>query len=359
VADLDPKLPSAKPTPSEQPSQTDEASGRPQLADLIFKKPIRLALETVGTIGGISLLLLGFVGLLFLWMWQTKDWQAYVGAAAGGLGAILGASAGLFKEGEKARWILAIAGGVFTAWVTWYTVSDLSHDLKEKTELADILSGRLVTAKLDSAYYLKLVPQQDLAPVLTEVGWRTRTRFNAAIAKRPFRQNDFETTRDGLDLLESLDDDNAQAHYFRGLIARAFGDPAKGRQQFYEYLNKEARVQPSTREGPLGPDPCKTPAGVCRERTAWVFHLLANDFRTDALNREKADLPVEEYYSYFSDALDHACTAMRLFPPKGFSDPNQLVPTQTLVKSLSDKLGRTCPGRASGGDRARIPSKAP
>lgn len=347
MSDLNPKASNAQPTPSEPAPPSDGAGRRPQLADVMIRKPIGLVLETVGTIGGISLLLLAFVGLLFLWMWQTKDWQAYVGAAAGGLGAMLGASAGLFREGEKARWILAIAGGVFTAWVTWYTVSDLSHDLREKAELADVLSNRLETAKLDSVYYLKLVPPKTLAPVLTEVGWRTRTRFNAAIAKRPFHQRDFETTKDGLDLLVSLDNDNAQAHYFRGLIARAFGDPSKGRQYFYEYLNKEARVQPSTRDGPLGPDPCKTPAGVCRERTAWVFHLLASDFRTDALNMEKAGLPVDEYYSYFSDALNHACTAMKLFPPKGFGDPKQLMPTQSLVQNLSDKLGRTCPGSNS------------
>src|SRR5712671_6960290 len=118
VSDLEPKAPSAQPTPGEPAPPSDGAGGRPQLADVMIKKPIGLVLETVGTIGGISLLLLAFVGLLFLWMWQTKDWQAYVGAAAGGLGAMLGASAGLFKEGERARWILAIAGGVFTAWVT-------------------------------------------------------------------------------------------------------------------------------------------------------------------------------------------------------------------------------------------------
>ena len=139
---------------------------------------------------------------------------------------------------------MAIAGGIFASWVTWYTVSDINHDLKEKTELADVPSNRLETAKLDSAYYLKLVPQSDLAPVLTEVGWRTRTRFNAAIAKRPFHRNDFETGKDGLDLLESLDSDNAQAYYFRGLIARAFDDPSKGRQYLYAYLNKEERVKP-------------------------------------------------------------------------------------------------------------------
>jgi hypothetical protein len=307
-----------------------------------LKAPIDLLRQRVGTVGGISLLLLVLVGLLFLWMWQTKDWQAYVGAAAGGLGAMLGASAGLFREGERARWIMAIAGGVFTAWVTWYTVSDLNHDLKEKTEAAELLAKRLDTAKIDTAYYLKLIPQPNLAPVLTEAGWRTRTRFNAAIAKRPFHQSDFETTRDGLDLMESLDSDNAQAYYFRGLIARALGDPAKGRQHFYLYLNKEGRVKPSTRDGALGPDPCKTPDGVCRERTAWVFHLLASDFRTEALNKESAGLPPEAYYSFFSDALEHACTAMKLFPPKGFSDPSQLVPTRDLVKSLSDKLGRAC-----------------
>jgi hypothetical protein len=62
---------------------------------------------------------------------------------------------------------------------------------------------------------------------------------------------------------------------------------------------------------------------------------------------ENAGLPIEEYYSYFSDALNHACTAMKLFPPKGFGDPKQLMPTQNLVKNLSDKLGRTCPGSSS------------
>ena len=270
-----------------------EKTGRiGQLRDVVFKAPIGYVRHTLGNIGGISLLLLVLVGLLFVWMWQTKDWQAYVGAAAGGFGAMLGASAGLFREGERARWILAIAGGVFTAWVTWYTVSDLGHELKEKTETADLLAKRLDTTKKDSAFYLKLIPQGDLAPVLTEAGWRIRTRFNAAIAKRPFQQNDFETTKDGLELMESLDSDNAQTYYFRGLIARAFGDPAKGRQNFYAYLNKEGRTLPSTRGGTLGPDPCKSPEGICRERTAWVFHLLASDFFTEGSNKEKAGLPV-------------------------------------------------------------------
>lgn len=236
---------------------------------------------------------------------------------------------------------MAIAGGIFASWVTWYTVSDINHDLKEKTELADVPSNRLETAKLDSAYYLKLVPQSDLAPVLTEVGWRTRTRFNAAIAKRPFHRNDFETGKDGLDLLESLDSDNAQAYYFRGLIARAFDDPSKGRQYLYAYLNKEERVKPSTRDGPLGPDPCKTPAGVCRERTAWVFHLLASDFRTDTLKMEKAGVPADEF---FSEALAHACTAMKLFPPEGFQRPNAAdadpEPSQELIGKAESNLPR-------------------
>lgn len=121
------------------------------------------------------------------------------------------------------------------------------------------------------------------------------------------------------------------------------GDPAKGSSYFYAYLGKESRTKPSTRDGPLGSDPCKTPAGICRERTAWVFHLLASDFRTKALELEKAGLPTQEYYNtYLSDALNYACAAMKLFPPKGFSDPTQLIPTQDLVKSLSDKVGRAC-----------------
>jgi hypothetical protein len=303
---------------------------------------IELGRRSLGKVGGISLLLLLLVGLLFVWMWQTKDWQAYVGAGAGGLGAILGASAGLFREGERARWILAIAGGIFTAWVTWYTVSDLNHELKEKIETADLLTKRLDTTQQDTKYYLKLISQSDLAPILTEAGQKIRDRFRQAIARRPFNERDLDSTRDGLDLMESIDSDNGHVHYFRGLIDRMLGDPGKGSQRFYAYLNKEDKSQPSTRNGELGYLPCRTPEGFCRERTAWVFHLLANYFYTEGMNRKKTGQPNDPYDSLFSDALKHACTATELFPPRGFSDPTQFIPTADLIRQLSTELGRGC-----------------
>jgi hypothetical protein len=328
-------------TPRER-SATPRAGKLGRLAQIIVLKPLDYAGQALGKVGGTSLLLLIIVGLLFVWMWQNKEWQSYIGAATGGLGAMLGASAGLFREGNKARWIMAIAGGIFTAWVTWYTVSDLSQELREKTEITEQLSKRLDTAKQDSAYYLKLIPTNDLSRVLTEAGWKIRDRFLLAIAKRPFIRRDFDTTEDGLELIESIDGDNGHVHYFRGLMDRMRGDPGKGRQNFYAYLAKEERSQPSTRTGEVGALPCRTPEGFCRERTAWVFHLLANDFYAEAMARKKAGLPLEAYHTYLSEALDHACTAVKLFSPNGFTDPSQLTPTRDLVKLLSAELGRGC-----------------
>ena len=190
---------------SEIPEHRDASEQKSKLrrfVEVVVLKPIHFGHRSLGKVGATSLVLLIVIGLLFVWMWQTKDWQSYIGAAAGGLGAMLGASAGLFREGERARWILAIAGGIFTAWVTWYTVSDLTKELKEKTETADLLSKRLDTEKKDVAYYLKLVPPSDLSLVLTEAGWNIRDRFLQAIAKRPFHPYELDTTKDGLELME-------------------------------------------------------------------------------------------------------------------------------------------------------------
>jgi hypothetical protein len=330
---------------SEIPEHRDASEQKSKLrrfVEVVVLKPIHFGHRSLGKVGATSLVLLIVIGLLFVWMWQTKDWQSYIGAAAGGLGAMLGASAGLFREGERARWILAIAGGIFTAWVTWYTVSDLTKELKEKTETADLLSKRLDTEKKDVAYYLKLVPPSDLSLVLTEAGWNIRDRFLQAIAKRPFHPYELDTTKDGLELMESIDGDNGHVHYFRGLIDRMLGDPAKGRQRFYAYLNKESRSQPPTRNGEIGALPCRTPQGFCRERTAWVFHLLANDFYAEAMSRKKAGLPLEAYHTFLSEALEHACTSIKLFSPNGFADPSQLTPTRDLVKLLSTELGGSC-----------------
>jgi hypothetical protein len=283
-----------------------------------------------GRLGIATLAALIVLAAIIVLMWQRTDWQSFLSAAIGGLGATLAGGAALLEEREaKARWILILAGGAFSAWFAYYTTSDLSEQLKTKSERVEFLRADLLA-------YLKPLPRDQIQPILAEAGKRLRVRFNQVIARKPpFRSTDFDASQDLIDLISAFDDNNGHVHYFRGEIKRALGDVAKGESEFYAYLTAE---NGRTRTGALGAPPCVNPDGFCRERTAWIFHMLANDFYEDGMALKRDGQP--DAQARLSTALQHACSAIKLFPPNGFNSPKQRIATQTLERLLLQQLGK-------------------
>jgi len=156
----------------------------------------------------------------------------------------------------------------------------------------------------------------------------------------PFAANDFRRVDELLIVIRQLDQDNGHLHYYTGEIKRKLGRKIDSHRDFFRYLEVEQTLTQSEREGTLDAEVCYQRAkGYCRQRTAWICHLLANDFfdagkRTDNLELKRR---------YLKDALSYANCVFKKYP-SGFSDPSQLIPTSVLQKELN-KMLVDCSGR--------------
>jgi len=302
-----------------------------------------------GVIGSITIVGLLIGASVLTWAWQHEELRPLLSAIAGGLSVVLAAIAGFIetKAEPSARWILVAAAGIFAVWFSWYTTDDLTDQLKAKTEIADLQQQRIQLLRDDIVDYVKPLPTDEYRRILTVAGFdKLRSRFNDAITKHspPFRSLDFEPSRDIIYIINRLEGENKNGHalYLTGEIERILKHPDRGSQRFYTYLEIENN---RTRDGVAGATPCRTPEGFCRERTAYIFHLLANNFYQDGLALKAVGRTEATYKESFSTALKHACTAIKLFPPNGF---NQTTSERTLEKLLFAELGMVAPSTPPG-----------
>ena len=294
-----------------------------------------------GVAGYVILVALVLGGTALVWAWQNEELQPLVAAIAGGAAVVLATAAG-FTANIFARAILVAAAGAFAAWFSWYTVKDLTDQVKEKTQLAERTQRRLQLALDDIVDFVKPLPKDEYRKIVTIAGFdNLRNRFKDAIKRQPpFNSTHFESSHDVIYVLQKLEGSkNGHALAVSGEILRALKHP-DSESQFYAYLEHEKL---STRNGLTGSEECRTPEGYCRERTAWIFHQLARDILEQGRRLKAAGKPEAEYRQKLAEALKHACSAIKLYPHDGFS---QLPTTRTVERSLHEELGRTIPEKA-------------
>jgi hypothetical protein len=304
-------------------------------------RPFRWFVNFFGMVGTIALVGLIAAACAFFWAWEHEEWKAFVSAMAGGLAALSASLTRLLKDDEvAAKWVLTIGAVAFSAAFSWYTTTNLTNEVAKQTQIAQLAEVRLQLMKDDLISYVRPLPQDETNRILTEAGARLRARFNDTIGRKPpYREPDFGTSKDLLEIIAKLDAKSGHVSYISGEIERLLGGPSKGRQRFYEYLENE---QGRTRAGRVGAGECRNPEGFCRERTAWIFHLLANDFYQHGRQLRRAGRAEHEYKAVFDTALKHACSAIAFFPANGFSDALQLTATRSLERLLSEELGNDC-----------------
>jgi hypothetical protein len=310
-----------------------------RFATRAFANIFRRLFQFFEVTGLIVLLVLLLGGSALVWAWQNEDLQPLVAAVAGGAAVVLAAVAG-FTTSTSARIILVSAAGAFAVWFSWYSVKDLTDQLKEKTQLAERRQQRLQLALDDIVDYIKPLPKEEYRKALTTAGYdKLRKRFqNALKHKPPFSTSDFEASEDIIYVLQKLETNkNGHALYIGGEILWALRHP-DSESQFYMYLEQENKY--NTRNGVIGAEQCRTPEGYCRERTAWIFHQLARNFLEQGNGLKAAGKPEQEYKEKFAEALKHACSAIKLFPGHGFSQPPS---TRSLERSLYEGIGKAIP----------------
>jgi hypothetical protein len=292
-----------------------------------------------GILGAISIVALLFAAFALYWSWQHEDLRPIVSSIAAGLGVGLAAIAGFIetKADKSARWILAAAAGGFTILFAWFTASDLTNQLREKTEITVSQAERLRFLSDDMVYYLKSLPADEYQRTLADLGHRLRSRFRDETSRHrpPFRSIEFDPSRDMIEIIDKMEgkERNGHAVVISGEIESALDHPDQGTSRFHTYLEIEAG---RGRSGALGE--CRNPEGICRERTAWVFHQLARGLLKIGQNLKAARRPEAEYQPKLAEGLKHACSAVQLFPPNGFT--TQVPSTRTVERDLWDELGK-------------------
>ena len=165
---------------------------------------------------------------------------------------------------------------------------------------------------------------------------------------------DFARAEALVDALKGVDRHNGHAWYFAGEIKRiqnraAFtpkscfrGWPATEignldtyQQDFYGYLEIASSLPAIETSRDSGAEICyQRPKGYCLQRTAWIYHLFANDFYlhalalTDRLDRHAA----------LERARQHVTEARKYRRPEGGEGFDQCIHTTTLAEKIAEAL---------------------
>jgi hypothetical protein len=174
----------------------------------------------------------------------------------------------------------------------------------------------------------------------------------AQILKTQTGQKHFEHVEDLSGFVLKIAPDNGHGLYFSGEMcrirsfsestSRSARDREQMRGQFDRYLSVERTLRSDERNG-TGDNCYKRPGGFCAERTAWVNHLMANDFFDQAsksTDRQRATSALKSTCSYLKASLNIITQLgnQDKFPPEGFHQYTSLRSTQDLHDKLQREL---------------------
>ena len=106
-------------------------------------------------------------------------------------------------------------------------------------------------------------------------------------------------------------------------------------EDFYQYLELARKQPTSVTSGDMGSEICyESPKGFCAQRTAWIHHLLANDFYEEAM--ATADPHVRA--AKLKRAGEHAREARKYRRPEGGVGFDQGTDTVALQQKITEAL---------------------
>lgn len=176
-------------------------------------------------------------------------------------------------------------------------------------------------------------------------------------------QADFSEARRIVDAIREIDPQNGIAWYFAGEIQRVdnprlfdpkscfrgwprgtSGSLAAFQQDFLRYLETERELGEMTRITDWGTEVCYASSGrgYCPQRTAWIYHLLANDSFIEA-----ESLDGDARIARLANARDYVQQARRYNRPEGGVGFTQCLDSNVLLNRIEAGLeGGAGPGIA-------------
>jgi hypothetical protein len=168
---------------------------------------------------------------------------------------------------------------------------------------------------------------------------RTQFRKTTASEKERFSGEDFATVSGIVNFMIDVDPSNGHGWYHAGEIKRWLnkGDKLsegylRSHEDFFRYLEAIRGLPEGEKDGRAAS--CYARAnGYCGERTAWIDHLIANDFCRVAVHA--VDRSVRR--AKLRKALEFANGALKFYQD-GFDDATQHTATLLLIGNIEREL---------------------
>jgi hypothetical protein len=208
-------------------------------------------------------------------LWHAIGLRPYVAAFGAGLATFLSPMPGLLSPEARGKWLVAIIVSPLVGLGTWYATHELEEERSNLKSQETSLEMRL--AQNNSAF----------VSIIAGLPPETRDKVFLGAAKRfydLFDRKQYSSVLDLANMILAVEGDNGHGLYFAGEAYRVTRDRADMRGAFQHYL-AGANHDPDAKDGDAATCSLR-PHGYCGERTAWVGHLMANDYFYEAQSQQ-------------------------------------------------------------------------
>jgi hypothetical protein len=205
------------------------------------------------------------IAAVALILWQlAPEIHAYVVAAGAALATFLAPLPAILSPTAKRRWDFVILISAMVGICVWFGAENMASEAALEHNRRTLQHGALTAAILG-------LPEASRGPIMLSL---------AQTMKRTFHAQQFESVLDLTDIIRTVDADNGHALYYAGEAYRRIHNRTDLREALQHYLAEAGRQRDA-----LDGDAARCyerPHGYCAERTAWVNHLMANDYLDEA-----------------------------------------------------------------------------
>jgi hypothetical protein len=204
-------------------------------------------------------------------LWRFPFLRPYVAGFGAAFAALLSPLLALIPPKGRSDWILigVIAGLIGLG--TWYSMDAIERDRDALQSRIGQLNERRERQQQAYATTLKALPDSDRAIFILGAARQMRQLY---------AQSKFEPVLDLAALLADVDQENGHALYYEGEAYRSLGSRTFMRGALQRYLAAADR-HVEAEKGPAA-ECYEHPSGYCGERTAWINHLMANDYYNES-----------------------------------------------------------------------------
>ena len=284
----------------------------------------------------LMLLLIAFMTGAFVLLFHFKpSFRPYLIIAVATVGAVFATMPTLLGDTQLVRWTTIIVAGLCVGIGTWYTTFELEN------QNADLIrQNKLYSEFIESAQGFSAGTKKEL---ILNMGTRMKMLLTAV------RLDDVSDLCDLLNHIYNIDafHENGTALYFEGEVARIKGDRENMRGIFKRYLANAEDI-PASQRGKATVNYQINADGYFGERTAWIMHMLANDFYSESLEVKDARIKrdnLEVALSYASKSFE-LCKSIGI--TNGFEATKSLRSTKDVrdlsqagLNALKDSNGET------------------